>query len=258
MPMPEQFENLFNDFCDFIVSLGFESPLCAFCVMLVVLILISVPIVCVIYYWYSKRHPYKQSSENSQPGRPQTLAEYKGSRGESVVARHLEFNSVSLCHVINDVIITDSSNKYSNQIDHIVVNNRGVIVIETKNYQGRIYGSEHDTYWTQVLAYGKSKHKFYNPVKQNEAHAAKIRRYLNYTVPVYSLVVFVQNNTQYIHANNVIGFCQLNNTIESIGVPNTLSSEQMDTIAMQLWDLKNKNDDLKEQHIQYVQSIKNS
>lgn len=213
-------------------------------------------ITAIYYYRYSKKHPYKQPSQNSQPRRPQTLAEYKGSRGESAVARHLEYNSVSLCHVINDVIITDSSNKHSNQIDHIVVNNRGVIVIETKNYQGRIYGSEHDTYWTQVLAYGKSKHKFYNPVKQNEAHAAKIRRYLNYAVPVYPLVVFVQNNTQYIRANNVIGFCQLNNTIESIGVPNTLSSEQMDTIAMQLWDLKNKNDDLKEQHIQYVHQVR--
>ena len=222
-------------------------------------------IIALLCFLNNKEYTHQQPSENSQPSRPQTpshgpqtLAEYKGSRGESAVARHLEYNSVSLCHVINDVIITDSSNKYSNQIDHIVVNNRGVIVIETKNYQGRIYGSEHDTYWTQVLAYGKSKHKFYNPVKQNEAHAAKIRRYLNYTVPVYPLVVFVQNNTQYIHANNVVGFCQLNNTIESIGVPNTLSSKQMDAIAMQLWDLKNKNDGLKEQHIQYVQSIKNS
>ena len=42
------------------------------------------------------------------------------------------------------------------------------IVIETKGYKGWILGRENGEYWTQTIY--KSKHQFYNPIKQNAGH----------------------------------------------------------------------------------------
>lgn len=69
-----------------------------------------------------------------------------------------------------------SNNGNTTQIDHIVINPRGVFVIETKNYSGEIYGSENQREWTQVLAYGNVKNKLYNPLKQNATHVYNVKR----------------------------------------------------------------------------------
>jgi hypothetical protein len=37
------------------------------------------------------------------------------------------------------------------QIDHIIISKFGIFVIETKNYGGWIYGSEHQKQWIQKL-----------------------------------------------------------------------------------------------------------
>ena len=99
--------------------------------------------------------------------------------------------------VINNYIIEEEEGD-SHQIDHIVVNHNGVFVIETNNISGRIYGEDSQKTWTQVLQYGKIKNKIYSPVKQNQTHVYSIKEILPKDVPVYSCVVFVQGNTNYI------------------------------------------------------------
>ena len=68
--------------------------------------------------------------------------------------------------IFNDLLF--DSNGRSTQIDHVVVSPYGVFVIETKGYKGWILGGENSEYWTQTIY--KSKHQFYNPIKQNEGH----------------------------------------------------------------------------------------
>lgn len=50
------------------------------------------------------------------------------------------------------------------QIDHIVVSQFGVFIIETKNKKGWIFGSADNATWTQVIY--KKKYSFQNPLKQ--------------------------------------------------------------------------------------------
>lgn len=76
-------------------------------------------------------------------------------------------------------------------------------MIETKNYAGRIYGDDDMREWTQVLNYGKIKNKFYSPVKQNTTHIYILRQYIGKDIPVYNVVVFVQNNIEYIKSDSV-------------------------------------------------------
>lgn len=104
--------------------------------------------------------------------------------------------------VFNDFMIKDGD--HTAQIDHIVVNKKGVFVIETKNYAGSIYGTADQREWTQVLAYGRVKNKFYNPLKQNAVHIYRLKKFIGESVPVYSAVIFVKNNGGKIRSNEII------------------------------------------------------
>ena len=80
------------------------------------------------------------------------------------------------------------------QIDHVFVSEFGVFVVETKNIGGRIYGGEHDREWTKEFP-GGQKHKFLNPLLQNNGHVRAIEKILaGIGLPkqsVKSVVVFV-------------------------------------------------------------------
>ncbi len=80
------------------------------------------------------------------------------------------------------------------QIDHIIVSQYGVFVIETKNYKGWIFGSEHSKTWTQSI-YGK-KHSFQNPLHQNYKHVKTLQKLLKLDEnQIFSVVVFVGEST---------------------------------------------------------------
>ena len=112
----------------------------------------------------------------------------RGMIGEYQVRRALGNNVEGLKYVINDVTIVN--NGKSSQIDHIVILRTGIFVIETKNYSGSIYGSETSRNWTQVLAYGKVKNKFYNPIMQNKSHIYALSELLGRKNIFKSVIVF--------------------------------------------------------------------
>lgn len=93
--------------------------------------------------------------------------------------------------IFHDLYIQKPSGEYA-QVDVAVATKAGLIVFEVKDYSGWIFGNERQRYWTQLLAYGKEKHRFYNPVMQNEGHVQAIRKCLpqNPGIPIYSVIVF--------------------------------------------------------------------
>ena len=102
------------------------------------------------------------------------------------------------------------------QIDHILINQFGIFVIETKNYSGRIYGYENQHEWTQVLNYGKVKNKLYNPIHQNRTHIYHIHNILDdNSLPVISAVVFIKGNTQFINASGIYTLKELRSLIKN-------------------------------------------
>lgn len=171
-------------------------------------------------------------------GSPETRGKIGEYNVELIIGETIENEQ----YVINDLILTNEG--MTSQIDHIVINSRGVFVIETKNYSGRIYGSESQREWTQVLSYGKVKNKFYNPLKQNATHIYNVKRIIG-TLPIYSLVVFVQNNTEFIDAKNVIPLSELRYVLQN--GKDVLSDQQMKTAYEAL--LSNKVDISTEEHI---------
>lgn len=115
-------------------------------------------------------------------------ADLKGAIGEQNVALRLRSLDKSKYKVINNVVL--QVGEYTSQIDHIVISDYGVFVIETKNYKGWILGHEQSEYWTQVIF--KRKEKLYNPIRQNLGHISTLKKCLAAypTVSYHSIIVF--------------------------------------------------------------------
>lgn len=92
--------------------------------------------------------------------------------------------------IFHDLYLKTGNGKYC-QIDAVVATSAGIIVFEIKRYGGWIFGTGYQREWTQVLAFGKEKHRFYNPVIQNKRHIENLKRQLNQgNVPFFSVIVF--------------------------------------------------------------------
>lgn len=95
-------------------------------------------------------------------------------------------------HVIfHDLYVEKQKGDFS-QIDLVAVTEVGIIVFEVKDYSGWLFGSGNRSQWTQVLAYGKQKYRFYNPIMQNNKHVTELRKQLIQfgNIPFYSIIVF--------------------------------------------------------------------
>lgn len=128
----------------------------------------------------------------------------KGKRGEKRVGKILEqlaekYNG----YVINDIIIPNG-NGGTSQIDHILLSRFGIVVVETKNYSGRLYGNASQQYWTQVLAYGNTKNKLYNPLLQNKTHIYNLKQIVGNKIDFYSCIVILRANLDYLEITDEI------------------------------------------------------
>lgn len=98
--------------------------------------------------------------------------------------------------IFHDCYIRKSNGSFT-QVDLVVATSQGLLAFEIKDYSGWIFGHYRQKYWTQVLAYGREKHRFYNPIMQNNGHIQAIRDNLpnNPNIPIYSIIVFFGNST---------------------------------------------------------------
>ena len=146
---------------------------------LIILILVSIAIV-LIY----------RDSQNNKLLRTVTHKGRVTWSERNLVLRLLK-NGFSSDQIFHDLYIKKSDGTYS-QVDLVLVTEVGIIVVEVKDLSGRIFGTGNQTNWVQVLAYGKQKYSFYNPIFQNASHikALKSRIPNLYEIPFYSLIVF--------------------------------------------------------------------
>lgn len=174
----------------------------------------------------------------------------RGIIGEWRVRRVIGKTKEGVQYVINDCVVIYGGK--SSQIDHILIARNGVFVIETKNYSGRIYGNEFAHEWTQVLKFGSVKNKIYNPIKQNATHIYRLQEILG-NVPMRSVVVFVQNNTQFLSTKKVISLKKLRSVLKK-GEP-VLSLQQMKTIYDKLKKQTENCHVTQKQHIAGIQKM---
>ena len=115
---------------------------------------------------------------------------WKGKYGEKLTARELKlvrfFGRDG--KILRNVYIP-KDNGQTSEIDVMFITEKGIFVIESKNYSGWIFGKESDSYWTAMLA-NKQKNRFYNPIRQNRTHIKWLGNYLGDRIPLYSIIAF--------------------------------------------------------------------
>ena len=179
-----------------------------------------------------------------------SLPVVKGRIGEARVNRILKGLSKKYGgHFIHDVIVKGEDGKTS-QIDHIYVCSKGVFVIETKNYAGRIYGSQNQKQWTQVLAYGHNKNKLYNPVMQNYTHIRRLNEALPEQVDMVSVVVFVRGNIDFIDSDGVYTLRGLKQVVRDGSASYT--EEKVQAIATAIQAYKDNPITTTKEHVQAI------
>lgn len=94
---------------------------------------------------------------------------------------------------LSDIMIKNSRAKSGfSQIDHVVITPYGIFVIETKNYQGTIYGGKDRKTWSV-----NGKFKMMNPFIQNYGHIQGIKNHIEtkYHDQFISVVSFTKRCT---------------------------------------------------------------
>jgi len=113
----------------------------------------------------------------------------RGTWSERDLIIRLLKEGVSSENIFHDLYIEKKDGTYS-QIDIVVLTEKGVVVIEVKDFSGWIFGFGNNEKWVHIL--GKMKYPFYNPIFQNEGHIRYLKNKLNVqdNIPFYSLIVF--------------------------------------------------------------------
>ncbi len=128
-----------------------------------------------------------------------------GRKGEDMVLNQIQNRLNDYYYVLNDCTIQGSSGKA--QIDHLIISDTGIFVVETKNYMGKIEGSAAAN---KVLQTKQNKNgsiekiSLSNPVSQNEYHCKILKEFLKiYKIEIdesliKSIIIFANNYTEVI------------------------------------------------------------
>lgn len=156
----------------------------------------------------------------------------------------------------------------TSEIDLLYLTPKGLIVIESKNFSGYIFGNDVSAQWTVSLSAGRGrrgkgrsqKYHFYNPIWQNSNHIKNLIRFLGDDIPCISVIVFSDRCALMDINWNAPGtyICQLHDLTRlmrdiSNAYPNVLSAEQIDRIYAQLLPLTCTDAVQKELHTQQIE-----
>ena len=188
----------------------------------------------------------------------------RGTRTERKLVLKLLKYGIPAQTIFHDLYIKLPNGKYA-QIDLVVPTKVGIFVFEVKKYSGWIFGSGYHSQWTQVLAYGQMKYRFYNPIMQNNKHVSDLKKQLTHfeSIPFYSIIVFY-GNCVLKEINNVPGetyIIKSNSVEEEIGVllnsraPANYSNKYEIVNLLKESVAYGDNREIRDQHIQNIREM---
>jgi hypothetical protein len=189
---------------------------------------------------------------------------YRGTRSERKTILKLLDSNIHPKAIFHDLYLIKNTGHFT-QIDLVVATPVGIIVFEVKEYNGWIFGNGNHQKWTQVMAYGREKYYFYNPVFQNKKHIEDLKKQLPQfsTVPFFSVIVFFGNCTFRAMSNipNDVFFIrssQIQDTIRSIFELNAPTEYKNKREVYQLLKnavLNGENEFIRSKHIDNVNKV---
>lgn len=216
------------------------------------LILIIIVLLIIIFAFNEKQYNESEYAKHTHTSYSQAISN-KGNSGEYKVAKVIGETNGMDKFVIHNLILKLKGR--TSQIDHIIIQRNGIFIIETKNYAGWIFGYENAKKWSQTLAYGKVKNKFYNPIKQNRSHMYFLKRVLNEQNIFIPFVVFPKAKV----LPNIQGVGYLSDLVKVLN-GNTgieLSTDKILYLYKKLLKLKSSGDTLTQEHVYNVRKTLN-
>jgi membrane peptidoglycan carboxypeptidase len=141
----------------------------------------------------SKSKPIPTTTAPSKPKRTnEQIATRKGELGEYKIDIQLDQLPRTYRHLSDLLMPNPKAKSGYSQIDHVVITPDAIFVIETKNYQGTIYGGKDRNTW---LVNGKFK--MMNPFVQNYGHIKALSSLIDekYQDLFVSMVSFTKRST---------------------------------------------------------------
>lgn len=170
-----------------------------------------------------------------------------GAAGEMWVRKELKKLNQDDYKVINDLLIKTSDGK-THQIDHIVISKYGIFVIETKQYNGYIKGTDYDKNWS--IKCGKNRYYIKNPIHQNYGHLKSLSEVLKIPLEEFISIVCISSNAKLnITSNIAIPIYLLISKIKSY---TTLKNIEVDKIYTKLNVININNKLEKKKHIEGI------
>ena len=116
--------------------------------------------------------------------------EWVGKHGEKLTERELKFARLlgKKGKILRNIYLPKENGETS-EVDVVYITQKGIIVFESKNYSGWIFGDEKNKIWTASLPNGQ-KNQFYNPIMQNRTHMKWMANYVGEDIPLFSVIVF--------------------------------------------------------------------
>ncbi|MHC1719553.1 MAG: nuclease-related domain-containing protein [Clostridiaceae bacterium] len=150
------------------------------------------------------------------------------------------------------------------EIDLLMLSEKGIYVIESKNYSGWIFGDEKSKFWTQTLPYNQ-KSRFFNPIWQNKGHIKAFKSlsgienddfYKSYIVfserCTLKNVSFCSQSIKVINRDKLLTAIKADMESSSY----VLSREDVDQLYMQLQEYALADEATKKAHIEDIRSKK--
>ena len=187
---------------------------------------------------------------------------WTGKYGEFLLKSELDMGRLTgkKGKILRNVYVPADDGKTS-EIDVLFITQKGIVVFESKNYSGWIFGNESDSQWTMSLS-NNEKHRFYNPIRQNRGHIKWLTKCVG-NIPMFSVIAFSDRcELKKITVTSpnvwVINRNQTNRVIREIWKESAdiLSGEQIEDLFGRLKGYTKVSEEIKEEHIKDIQETK--
>ena len=225
--------------------------------LLFLLVLLLPGLMSAIFILHFRKRRYENSEYRAATGIPfRAVRRDLGLWGEYLTWQHLKRLRGYKKFLFNCYI--PKGDGTLTEIDLILLHASGVYVIESKNYSGWIFGNEEARYWTQSFRRGR-RERFFNPIKQNNAHIKQLRRFVPGLKPeaIQSVIVFskrcaLRKITLTTRQHIVIKRNQVLQAIAPLAGRRLLSSEDIDAIFQRLFPHTQLTEQEKQAHRQRI------
>ena len=172
---------------------------------------------------------------------------FKGQSGEQEVEDILK--QLKLKYIPNMYINTSRG---TNQLDFVIVHEKGIYVVEVKNIGGTVSGKLSDKYWSNFNS-GR-KFQLYNPLIQNMSHIRNLRKIIKYQGFIQNLVVFPDDTAinivgdKEIMVGSIKSFSELYMYFDFVKPHNEMKKFEVVDMHTKLVELKRTNEKLQSLH----------